>query len=204
MRKIIVLSFISLDGVMQAPGGPDEDPSSSFTYGGWSFPYSDETSGNEMVKQISAKKYDMLLGRKTYDIFAPFWPKQDSTTNPIAKALNDSVKYVASRSPLVHDWSVTKRLEGDVVQAIKNLKSESGNDLQVHGSGNLIQTLLKNDLVDELWLKIHPVTLGPGKRLFAEGAIPAAFTLTDHKVTPKGVIFANYTRAGDVKTGSFV
>jgi dihydrofolate reductase len=202
MRKIIVLSFVSLDGVMQAPGGPDEDTSSGFKHGGWTFPYFDEFMGNVMGEQMS-KPFDLLLGRKTYDIFAGFWPKQDEATSPPAALLNHAKKYVASQQALTLDWKNSVLLSGDAAEAVKKLKSESGHDLQVHGSGNFIQTLLKNDLVDELWLKIFPVTLGAGKRLFGDGTIPAAFTLTDSRVSQKGVIVANYQRAGAVKTGSF-
>lgn len=202
MRKLVVLSFISLDGVMQAPGGPDEDTSSNFKYGGWTVPYSDDFSGNLMVEQMSMP-FDLLLGRKTYDIFANYWPKQDPE-GPVAKPFNKATKYVVSGSSPKLDWEKSVLIEGDVLAKLKELKEQDGPMLQVHGSGNLIQTLLKNDLVDELWLKIFPVTLGTGKRLFAEGTMPAAFELTDSKVTPLGVIFANYKRAGDVKTGSFV
>lgn len=203
MRKIKVLSFLSLDGVMQAPGGPDEDTSGGFEYGGWTFPLSDETSGQMMLEQLRGP-YDLLLGRKTYEIFAGYWPHHDD--NPIGKVFNKTKKYVASRTlkALTHlEWNNSELLKDDIVESIKKLKSEDGPELQVHGSGNFIQTLLKNDLVDELLLKIFPVTLGKGKRLFAEGAMPAAFTLYESKTTPSGVIFANYRRAGEVKTGSF-
>jgi dihydrofolate reductase len=199
MRKIVVLSFITLDGVMQAPGGPEEDTSGGFKYGGWSFPYFDEFSGKEMGKQMGGK-YDLLLGRKTYDIFASYWPQQKHEP---AKEFNAATKYVASRSQKQFSWEKTVLLKGDVVEAVKKLKAEDGPELQVHGSGNLIQTLLKNDLIDELWLKIFPITLGPGKRLFAEGTMPAEFKLKYSVVSPLGVIFANYERAGEVKTGSF-
>jgi dihydrofolate reductase len=200
MRKIVVLSFISLDGVMQAPGGPDEDTSGDFQYGGWTVPYWDEFSGQEMDKQIDKVQADLLLGRKTYDIFASYWPKQKGD---IADPFNKATKYVVSSSSPELTWENSVLIEGDVVAKLKELKLQDGPMLQVHGSGNMIQTLLKNDLVDELWLKIFPVTLGPGKRLFAEGTMPAAFELTESKTTPKGVIFANYKRAGEVKTGSF-
>ena len=199
MRKIVVLSFVSLDGVMQAPGGPEEDTSSGFQYGGWTVPYSDEFSGKIMLEQMGMP-FDLLLGRKTYDIFAGYWPKQ---TGPIADPFNKTTKYVVSHRQQKLDWKNSVLIEGDVAAKLKELKQEDGPMLQVHGSGNLIQTLLKNDLVDELWLKIYPVTLGKGKRLFAEGAMPAGFELTESKTTPKGVIFANYKRAGEVKTGSF-
>jgi dihydrofolate reductase len=201
MRKIIVLSFISLDGVVQAPGGPEEDTSNGFKYGGWTFPYFDEFAGKEMDIQLG-QPFDLLLGRKTYDIFASYWPNADAS-NPVAAPFNRATKYVASHNPLAADWEHTVRLEGDVVAALTKLKSEQGPDLQVHGSGNFIQTLLKNDLVDELWLKTFPVTLGSGKRLFADGTIAGSFTLTKCVVSPLGVILANYSRSGDVKTGTF-
>ena len=200
MRKIIVLSFITLDGVMQAPGGPDEDTSGGFKYGGWTVPYFDEFCGEIMDAQMTAP-FDLLLGRKTYDIFASYWPHQNDS---IAEVFGKATKYVATTRPLDTDWKETAVLSGDVVEALKQLKQDDGPDLQVHGSGKFIQTLLKHDLVDELWLKTFPITLGGGKKLFAEGTVPAAFTLEDCKISPKGVIFANYKRAGDVTTGSFV
>jgi dihydrofolate reductase len=199
MRKIVVLSFVSLDGVMQAPGGPDEDTSSGFKYGGWTVPYSDEASGKIMLEQMGMP-FDLLLGRKTYDIFAGYWPKQ---TGPVADPFNKTTKYVVSHQQLKLDWENSVLIEGDVAAKLKELKQQDGPMLQVHGSGNMIQTLLKNDLVDELWLKIFPVTLGKGKRLFEEGVMPAGFELTKSQTTPGGVIFANYKRAGEVKTGSF-
>jgi len=200
MRKIVVLSFISLDGVMQAPGGPDEDTSDDFAYGGWTVPYSDELFNDIMSKQMDMP-FDLLLGRKTYDIFAGYWPKQ---TGPIADPFNATTKYVVSASSPQLNWENSVLVDGDVVAKLQALKKEDGPVLQVHGSGNLVQTLLKNDLADELWLKIFPVTLGNGKRLFAEGTMPAAFELTESHISPTGVIFANYKRSGDVKTGSFV
>jgi len=200
MRKIVILSFITLDGVMQAPGGPKEDTSGGFKYGGWTVPYWDDFSDKMMDEQIGLPA-DLLLGRKTYDIFASYWPKQKGS---IADPFNRATKYVVSGSSPKLTWENSKLIEGDVVAELKELKQKDGPMLQVHGSGNLIQTLLKNNLVDELWLKIFPVTLGPGKRLFAEGTMPRAFELTESKTSPKGVIFANYKRAGDVRTGSFV
>lgn len=202
MRKIIVLTFITLDGVMQAPGGPEEDTSGGFKYGGWTFPYFDEFSGKLMGEQMGGS-FDLLLGRKTYDIFASYWPNQDEKKNPAAAPLNRAKKYVASHEAFKPTWKDSIVLSGDVAEAVRKLKAGSGPDLQVHGSGNFVQTLLKNDLVDELWLKIFPITLGMGKRLFAEGTIPAEFTLTESKISPKGIIFANYKRAGKVKTGTF-
>jgi dihydrofolate reductase len=201
MRKIIVLSFISLDGVMQAPGGPEEDTSGGFKYGGWSFPYFDEFAGKIMGEQISGE-FDLLLGRKTYDIFAGYWPKADPN-NPVTTPFNKAKKYVATHSQITNPWENTIRLEGDAVEAVRKLKSGEGPVLQVHGSGNFVQTLLKNDLIDEFWLKFFPITLGPGKKLFSDGSIPAGWELTKCETSPKGVIFTNYKRSGDVRTGSF-
>jgi dihydrofolate reductase len=198
MRKIVVLSFISLDGVMQAPGGPEEDDSGGFKYGGWTFPYFDDFSEKVMAEQMG-RPYDLLLGRKTYDIFASYWPYHRDRD----MGINGATKYVVSRHPLHLTWERSIQLNGDVVNAIRDLKTVDGPMLQVHGSGDLIQTLLRNDLVDELWLKIFPITLGPGKRLFADGAIPAGFALIDCKVSPKGIIIANYRRSGNVMTGTF-
>jgi dihydrofolate reductase len=198
MRKIIVLSFITLDGVMQAPGGPEEDTSGGFEYGGWTVPYFDEGLGKIMGEQMQ-QPFELLLGRKTFEIFASYWPEHAENW----PGINDATKYVASNTLTEHEWSNTVFLQGDVVEEIKKLKAQDGPDLQVHGSGNFIQTLLKHDLVDELWLKTFPVTLGTGKRLFAEGTIPRAFKLSESSVTPSGVTIANYERAGEVKTGSF-
>ena len=198
MRKIIVLSFITLDGVMQAPGGPGEDDSGNFKYGGWSVPFFDEFLGNIMTEQMN-RPFDLLLGRKTFEIFASYWPHHEDEWPGINKA----TKYVASNTLTTHEWRKSVFLKGDVAAEIKKLKQQDGPDLQVHGSGNLIQTLLKQNLVDEFWLKIFPVALGPGKRLFGEGAIPVAFTLQEAKISPLGVIVASYKRAGEVETGSF-
>lgn len=197
MRKIIVLSFITLDGVMQAPGGPEEDSSSGFKYGGWVAPYfaeADEAAGELMAKQM--KPADLLLGRKTFEIFAAYWPEHAD----MWPSINDVTKYVMSTTMDTSDWQNSVVLKS--VDDIMRLKNSEGSDIQVHGSGSLVQTLLKHDLVDELWLKTFPITLGNGKRLFDEGTIPAAFTVTDSLVTPNGVIFANYKRAGEVKTGT--
>jgi dihydrofolate reductase len=194
MRKIIVLSFITLDGVMQAPGGPEEDTSSGFKYGAPYFAEADEAAGAFMEKQM--KPADLLLGRKTFDIFASYWPEHADYW----PGINDVTKYVMSSTMEKSDWKNSVFLKS--VDDIKNLKNSEGSDIQVHGSGNLAQTLFRHDLVDELWLKTFPVTLGTGKRLFGEGTIPAAFTLTESLVTPGGVIFANYKRAGEVKTGT--
>lgn len=198
MRKIVVLSFLSLDGVMQAPGGPQEDTSGGFAYGGWSFPYFDEFTGKIMEEQMG-HPFDLLLGRKTFEIFASYWPQHKEE----GAGINNATKYVASNTLHESTWEKTVFLKGDVVAEIKKLKDQDGPELQVHGSGDFIQTLLKHDLVDELWLKIFPVTLGAGKRLFAEGTVPAAFTLTESKSSPSGIIFANFKKTGEVKTGSF-
>jgi dihydrofolate reductase len=194
MRKIIVLSFITLDGVMQAPGGPEEDTSGGFKYGGWVTPYFDEASGKIMEKQL--KPSDYLLGRKTFEIFASYWPEH----NDFWPGINHGTKYVLSNTMKKSDWKNSVFFKS--VADIKKLKQSEGADLQVHGSGELIQTLLKHDLVDELWLKFFPVTLGSGKHLFDDGTIPAAFTLTESSVTKSGVIFAYYKRAGKVETGT--
>lgn len=197
MRKIIVLSFITLDGIMQAPGGPEEDTSGGFKYGGWTAPFfheADEAAGAMMEKQM--KSADLLLGRKTFDIFASYWPEHADYW----PGINDVTKYVMSNTMEKSDWQNAVFLKSP--DDIKSLKNSAGGDIQVHGSGDLVQTLLKHDLVDELWLKIFPITLGTGKRLFGEGTMPAAFTLTESVVTPNGVIFVNYKRSGEVKTGT--
>ena len=198
MRKIIVLTFLSLDGVMQAPGGPEEDQTSAFPHGGWTVPYFDEFLGEVMGRQMG-RPFDLLLGRKTFEIFAGYWPQESGGDNPI----NHATKYVASNTLARHDWAKTVILKGDVVREIQKLKQQDGPELQVHGSGNFIQTLMKNDLVDEFWLKIFPVTLGQGKRLFESGTIPAAYKLLETSSSPRGVLIASFQRAGAVETGSF-
>jgi len=195
MRKIIVGSFITLDGVMQAPGGPDEDTSDGFKYGGWSAPYYDEALDKIAEKQKQPAK-DLLLGRKTFEIFASFFPEHED----IWPGVNDVTKYVMSSTLEKSDWKNSVFLKS--VDDIKKLKKSEGSDIQVHGSGNLVQTLLKHDLVNELWLLIHPLTLGTGKKLFDDDTIPAAFTLLESTATSSGVIVANYKRAGEVKTGT--
>ena len=201
MRKLIVLSFMTLDGVVQAPGGPEEDPTGRFKYGGWSAGYGDDFMGKVMSEQM-ANPFDLLLGRKTYEIFAAYWPNVKGD-DPSAAKLNRAQKYVASRKLRKLEWENSTLIKGNVVQGIKKLKEQDGPELQVHGSGNLIQTLLKADLIDEFRLKIFPVTLGNGKRLFGDGTIPAGFRLLESKTSSTGVIIATYERAGEVKTGSF-
>jgi dihydrofolate reductase len=198
MRKIVVLSMITLDGVMQAPGGPEEDTSGGFKYGGWTAPYSDDAIGTMITEELSVP-FDLLLGLKTYEIFAPYWSQREGV---VADPFNKAKKYVVSDTPVNLAWKESILITDDVVAKIKTLKEEDGPMLQVHGSGNLIQTLLKNDLVDELRLRIFPITLGSGKRLFAEGTSPAAFELLESKAFSSGVVIANYKRAGEVKTGS--
>ncbi len=196
MRKFIVLEFITLDGVMQAPGGPEEDISGGFKYGGWTVPYFDEESGKEMEKQMK-ETFGLLLGRKTYEIFAGYWPQHTEGWPQINKV----PKYVVSKNLKKPSWENTEVIND--LEKLKELKASTGPDLQVYGSGNLVQTLMEHDLVDEFWLKIFPITLGSGKRLFERGTKPAAFTLTESKITPSGIIIAKYKRSGEVKTGSF-
>ena len=191
MRKIIVSPYITLDGVMQAPGGGEED----FKYGGWSAPYYDEAL-DEIAERQKQPAKDLLLGRKTFEIFASFWPDHED----IWPGINDVTKYVVSKTLKKSDWKNSVFLES--VEDIEKLKNSEGSDLLVSGSGTLVQTLLKHDVVDELWLLIHPLTLGTGKKLFDNGAIPAAFSLIECTATPSGVIVANYKRAGEVKTGT--
>lgn len=183
---------------MQAPGSPEEDTSGGFKYGGWTVPYFDEFSGKLMEEQMK-QPFNLLLGRKTFEIFASYWPQHASEW----PGINESDKYVVSDTLTKHDWENSIFIKDDVVEEIKKLKMQEGPNLHVYGSSKLVQTLLQHDLVDELWLKTFPITLGSGKRLFAEGTIPMAFKLTDSKVSPSGVIFAYYERAGEVKTGSF-
>lgn len=186
--------MITLDGVMQAPGGPEEDTSGGFNYGGWVAPYGDEIYGKVLEKEM--KSADYLLGRKTFEIWSNYWPEHADDW----PSINKGTKYVLSRTREKSDWKNSVFLKN--LADIEKLKKSKGSDLQVWGSGELIQLLLKNDLVDELWLKIHPLTLGKGKKLFGNGAIPAAFTLTESTITPSGVIIANYQRDGKVKTGT--
>jgi len=197
MRKLIVLEHISLDGVIQGPGGPEEDTSGGFAYGGWSAPYEDEVVGAALQKQMNSK-FDLLLGRKTFDIWAAFWPQHGD----VWPAVNTVTKYVVSNTMSSHEWQPSVFLNRDVAEKVAALKREQGPDLHVWGSGNLLQTLMRHDLVDVFWLMIHPITLGRGKRLFADGTIPAAFKLTQSIVGSKGVIVANYERAGAVRTGT--
>lgn len=190
MRRLIVLEFVSLDGVVQAPGGEDEDTSGGFAYGGWIGPYADPVLEDVMKKQMSGP-FDLLLGRKTFEIWAPYWPARADAWPGVMTA----TKYVASTTMTSHEWQPSVFLNGDVARQVAELKRQRGPDLHVYGSADLVQTLLKHDLVDALWLKIHPLTLGGGKRLFAHGTIPAAFEVTESAVTSTGVVVATYERA---------
>lgn len=206
MRKLIVLSFMTLDGIVQAPGGPEEDTSGGFRYGGWSFTYGDDFLGHELGKQMG-HEFDLLLGRKTYDIFASYWPFVDTTKDPlaasIASSFNKTNKYVVSGTLTKTDWANSHIIKGDAIEEIRKLKQTDGPELQVQGSANLIQTLWKGDLVDELWLKTYPIMVGHGKRLFETGDFAGSFDLIEYNVSPSGVIIANYKRSGEVKTGSY-
>jgi dihydrofolate reductase len=201
MRKIIAATFVSLDGVMQAPGGPDEDPTGGFQFGGWTFHYWDEVGGAEISEAFS-KPFDLLLGRRTYDIFAAYWPYQPEG-DPIAKSFNAVTKYVATHSPDTLTWHNSKPLGPDVVASLRDLKQEDGPDLLIQGSSDLIHQLLKADLIDEIRLFIFPLLLGKGKRVFGDDALPAAFKLTKSKTSTTGVIMATYERGGEIRTGSF-
>jgi dihydrofolate reductase len=196
----MVTTFLTLDGVMQAPGGPGEDDSGGFTFGGWSVNYWDERMREFMTKTMSVP-FDLLLGRSTYDIFVTYWP--DAPAEAGSKPLNDATKFVASRGRPTLDWKESVLIEGDAAEGVAALKQTDGPELQVHGSGNLIQTLMANDLVDEYRLWVFPVVLGSGKRLFADGAIPSGLKLVDNTVSTTGVVIGTYEPAGEIVTGSF-
>jgi dihydrofolate reductase len=195
MRNIIVIEFISMDGVIQGPGGPQEDTTGGFGHGGWIGPYSDDAQSTVIRQQMNTP-FDLLIGRFTYDIWAPYWPNHDA----IWPGANRAVKYVASNTMTEGTWDKTVILRGDVAAQIRALKQTEGPDLHVYGSATLVQTLLAHDLVDAFWLKVHPITFGTGKRLFTDGTIPAAFTVTKCELTSTGVIMVNYTRAGAIPT----
>ena len=197
MRKVIVLEHISIDGVIQAPGGPEEDTSGGFAYGGWAGPYSDEILGMALRKQMNLP-FDLLLGRITFDIWEQYWP-QHANEWP---GVNTATKYVASNTRTSSQWQPSMFLNGDVPEKVTKIKEQPGPDLHVWGSGNLLQTLIRHDLVDVFWLMVYPITLGDGKRLFADGTIPVTFKVTESKVGSNGVIVVNYERAGAIKTES--
>ena len=200
MRKLIVTTFLTLNGVMQAPGGPGEDDSGGFAHGGWLVNYWDEEVGQAMSEAMSAP-FDLLLGRKTYDILAAYWPH--AADDPGARPLNDATKYVASRSHPTLEWSNSVLIEGDAAEGVAALKQEDGPELQVHGSGDLIQTLLRHNLVDRYRLWIFPLVIGSGKRLFPGGTVSSGLKLTDSKVTSAGAVIGTYEPAGEIVTGSF-
>ena len=197
MKKVIVLEHVSIDGVIQAPGGPDEDTSGGFAYGGWIAPYSDEILGTLLRRQMNLP-FDLLLGRTTFEIWEPYWP-QHADAWP---GVNTATKYVASNTRTSSKWQPSVFLNGDIAEKVAEIKQQPGPDLHVWGSGDLLQTLIKHDLVDAFWLMTYPLTLGAGKRLFADGTLPAAFKVTESEVTSKGVIVVNYERAGAITTAS--
>jgi len=201
MAELTLTAFLSLDGVMQAPGAPNEDPSGNFPYGGWVVPHADTDTGKTMV-EIFSKVDAFLLGRKTYDIFSAHWPRVTDPSDLIAKVLNSLPKYVASRTRTEFNWNKSSHLR-DVTQDVAVLKKRFSREVQVHGSCGLAQTLIEHDLIDEYRLLIFPVILGTGKRLFGAGAVPATLKLVSSKTTSKGVIISIYRRGGSLKTGSF-
>ena len=200
MRKLIVSTFVTLDGVMQAPGGPEEDTSGGFAYGGWSVNYWDDMMG-EVMNEATSKPFAMVLGRTTYDIMAAYWPTAPEETG--AKVFNEATKYVASRGRPAMTWANSVLIEGDAAEGLAKLKQEDGPELQVHGSANLIQSLIRAGIVDEFRLWVFPVVIGSGKRLFADGAVPSALKLVDSKVSTTGVVIGTYEPAGEIVTGSF-
>lgn len=202
MRKLVVGTFLSLDGVMQAPGGPDEDRDGGFRHGGWTVPYFDEKMGAIMTEWID-RAGGFLLGRRTYEIFAAHWPKSTDPDDGIGVALNTRPKYVASRTLKKLEWNNSTLLEGDVPAAVAKLKAQEGGEIQVHGSGNLIQTLLKHDLIDTLRIWQFPVVLGTGTRLFGEGTIPRGFRLVETQEASTGPVLLVYERAGALRYGEF-
>jgi dihydrofolate reductase len=200
MRKLIVSTFLTLDGVMQAPGGPEEDDSGGFALGGWSVHYWDDQMRQVMTEAMSTP-FDLVLGRRTYEIFAAYWPHAPEEAG--AKPLNDATKYVASRSRPTLEWEKSVLIEGDAAEGIAELRKEDGPELQVHGSGNLIQTLMGHNLVDQYRLWVFPLVIGSGKRLFSDGTIPSGLKLVDSKVSTTGVVIGTYEPAGEIVTGSF-
>jgi len=202
MRRITVSTFISLDGIMQAPGGPEEDPAGGFAFGGWTFPHFDAESGAAMG-EIFGPPFDLLLGRKTYDIFAGYWPQVTDASHPIAGPFNRATKYVATRTNPTLTWQNSRSLGADVVASLRRLKTENGPDLLVQGSGDFMQTLWRHGLVDQFTVLTFPVILGKGKRLFGDGASPGGLKLVKSRSFATGVIVATYRPDGAVKTGSF-
>ncbi len=202
MRKLVAGTFLTLDGVMQGPGGPDEDRDGGFEQGGWSVKYRDEMMGKLIVEQ-TMRPDALLLGRRTYEIFAAHWPRVTDPNDPVAAKLNSVRKYVASRTLHKTEWHNSSLLRGEVGASVARLKEQAGGEIQVTGSSNLIQTLLRHDLVDEFNLWVFPVSVGPGKRLFGDGTVPGAFRLVDTKVSTTGVVIHRYERAGKLEHGTF-
>ncbi len=200
MRELIATTFLTLDGVMQAPGGSDEDRAAGFEYGGWSMTQWDDRMA-EVMGGIMGKPFDLVLGRRTYDLFAAFWPNAPEDAG--GKPLNDATKYVASRGHPALTWAPSVLLEGDAAEAVAKLKQSDGPELQVHGSGNLLQTLMRHNLVDRFYLWVFPVVIGTGKRLFADGTMPGALELVDNVVSTTGVVVGTYEPAGDIVLGSY-
>jgi dihydrofolate reductase len=200
--RLTATTFLTLDGVMQAPGGPDEDRSGGFEHGGWSFPFADEDFGR-LVTGWFAQADAFLLGRRTYEIFAAFWPLVADAADPVASPLNALPKYVASRTLETVSWQGAALLEGDVAEEVARLKDLPGRELQVHGSGDLLQTLMRHDLVDEYRLFVYPVVVGSGRRLFGDGALPRSLRLVETTTTSTGVVVSSYERGGPLVTGSF-
>ena len=200
MRTLFVNTFLTLDGVMQAPGGPGEDDSGGFAHGGWSVTYWDERMG-ELMDEVMSHPFDLVLGRRTYDIFAAYWPR--ATDQAAAKPLNEATKYVASRGRPALDWPTSVQIEGDVADGVAALKRTDGPELQVHGSGDLLQTLIRHGLVDRYRLWVFPVVVGRGKRLFADGTVPAGLRMVDSAVSSTGVMIGTYEPAGEIPIGSF-
>jgi dihydrofolate reductase len=200
MRELMVNTFLTLDGVMQAPGGPGEDDSGGFTLGGWSVNYWDERM-DQVMGEVMSVPFDLVLGRATYDIFAAYWPQ--ASDSPGAKPLNDATKYVASRAHPALEWGPSVLIEGDAAEGVAALKGEDGPELQVHGSGNLLQTLMRHGLVDRYRLWVFPLFIGSGKRLFSEGTIPTGLKLVDSTVSSTGVVIGTYEPAGEIVTGTF-
>jgi dihydrofolate reductase len=198
MRKVIAVEHITLDGVIQGCGGPEEDTSGGFTYGGWITSYSDDVLGTLLRNQMN-KPFDLLVGRNTFEIWEPYWPHHAD----IWPGVNAATKYVASNTRTSSEWQTSVFLNGDIAEKVTKIKQQEGPELHVWGSSNLLQTLIRHDLVDAFWLMIYPLTLGTGKRLFTDGTIPAAFKVTEGEVSPSGIIIVNYERAGAVKTGSY-
>ncbi len=207
MRRIFANMFVTMDGIMQAPGSPREDTSGGFRWGGWTVRYWDDMMDKVMSKEVVGKQFDMLLGRKTYDIFSAYWPyaphEPGTRDAKIFERFRDATKYVVSRTLSKPSWKESVIISGDVVNEIRKLKSCSGREIQVYGSSELLQTLLREDLLDCLKIWTFPITIGTGKRLFGEGTVPAGFRLRDCKASKTGVIIADYERSGDIKTGSF-